>query len=81
MNKKYTNTNECVNISKNHAIFNFTIWENFDTTLVKGNVIVNRKLEQNATACVMVKDASVPDDVLQDAINGCVNRAKFIFEE
>ena len=79
--KKYTNTNECVCISKNHAVFNFTIWEDFDTTLVKGNVIVNRKLEQNTTACVMVKDASVPDDVLQDAIEDCVNRAKFIFEE
>lgn len=81
MKKKYTNTNECVCISKNHAVFNFTIWEDFDTTLIKGNVIVNRKLEQNATACVMVKNASVPDDILQEAIKDCVNRAKFIFEE
>ncbi len=81
MKKKYTNTNECISISRNHAVFNFSIWEDFDTLLVKGNVIINRKLKSNTQACVMEKNASVPDDVLQDAINDCVNRAKFIFEE
>ena len=81
MKKKYTNTNECISISQKHAVFNFSIWENFDTLLVKGNVIINRKLQSNTEACVLVKNASVPDNVLQDAINDCVCRAKFIFEE
>ncbi len=79
--KIYRSTNECISISEKHAVFNFTIWDNFDTLLVKGNVIVNRKLEQNATACAMVKDTYAPDDVLQEVINDCVCRAKFIFEE
>lgn len=79
--KMYSSTNECISISENHAVFNFTIWEDFDTTLVKGNVIVNRKLEHNATACVMVKNTYAPDDVLQEVIDDCVCRAKFIFEE
>lgn len=79
--KMYRSTNECISISENHAVFNFTIWEDSDTLLVKGNVIVNRKLEHNATSRAMVKNTYAPEEVLQEVIDDCVCRAKFIFEE
>lgn len=72
---------ECIFISSTHVIFNFSIMSDMNTTTSKGNIIVNSSLETNVECILSESSKNVYNCLIQEIINHCVDRAKFIFKE
>lgn len=78
---KYTNSTKCTFIGSTHSIFDFTIWGDFKTVICEGNLIIDKRLNYNVEACMMVQNAEVPNDEIQKAIERCQERARFIYKK
>lgn len=81
----YTSTNECVQISQKHVIFNMTFWENFHTVICTANAIVNKQLDSNVSATLKIprKDLNLSNEdlekLLSHEVEDCRQRASFVF--
>lgn len=82
MYKDYICTNVCTFISPKHAIFDFTIYSDYEKKIVacKGNVIVNHELKANENY-VISEGCAIKPEKINKAIYDCIERAKFIFKE